>query len=268
MEPFIQPDQSGTVLQIPFELLSDIFLLSLQAYPPGSDSLRPNRPPWTLVNVCRHWRYVALSTPLLWASLPWLNTNSAPKKLRHFLRLSLQRSSPALFSLNLTAYLPERTFDKIHKTLPLLDDILPHIDRCCELTLLANAHVIPHLDELTRMTALHSLTLKFHGACIDFPTLPGHLHSIGLDFGNNRTPQLRNFTVEAPLHIPGQDKELDCAPVVFDWVRVPWDQLTSFTATSMPAVYVLEALRHASRLRDVTVRETWVFTNDFDEHAS
>ncbi|KAK7036301.1 F-box domain-containing protein [Favolaschia claudopus] len=54
-------------LELPFELISDIFTLCL----PFRRRVRPhrNRAPLNLSSVCRQWRAVALGTPQLWASV-------------------------------------------------------------------------------------------------------------------------------------------------------------------------------------------------------
>ncbi|KAF7366750.1 F-box domain-containing protein [Mycena sanguinolenta] len=54
------------IAALPFELSSEIFL---QCLPPSPSPNKPYEAPMLLMNVCRAWTQVALSTPLLWTSI-------------------------------------------------------------------------------------------------------------------------------------------------------------------------------------------------------
>ncbi|KAJ7757583.1 hypothetical protein B0H16DRAFT_1885596 [Mycena metata] len=70
------------VLTLPPEILSDIFIRCLSAPPPAFDDCKTYAPntklaPLLLLQVCRTWRDIALSTPFLWSSL-----HLGPKEVR------------------------------------------------------------------------------------------------------------------------------------------------------------------------------------------
>ncbi|KAF8874601.1 hypothetical protein BD779DRAFT_249504 [Infundibulicybe gibba] len=56
------------VSRLPPEILGEIFLHCLPLGKRGTFSTR--HAPWLLTKVCRSWRKVALSTPLLWSRFP------------------------------------------------------------------------------------------------------------------------------------------------------------------------------------------------------
>ncbi|KAJ7192150.1 hypothetical protein C8J57DRAFT_1109802, partial [Mycena rebaudengoi] len=57
------------VLTLPAELVSRIFIACLPAYPRPS----PHTAPLLVVQICHHWREIALETSELWASLSILS---------------------------------------------------------------------------------------------------------------------------------------------------------------------------------------------------
>ncbi|KAJ8089070.1 hypothetical protein PM082_014318 [Marasmius tenuissimus] len=110
------------IRRLPPEILSEIFRICTfdvqdvtfcyddQAeYRRFPGSLNTNRAPWVLGQVCRTWRFAALSTSELWASinLAWLHTpENATDSLKFLLELQLQRSgeSPLAISLHTGTY--------------------------------------------------------------------------------------------------------------------------------------------------------------------
>ncbi|KAJ7741674.1 hypothetical protein B0H16DRAFT_1029536, partial [Mycena metata] len=56
------------VLTLPTELVSEIFIHFLPDYP-SSPPLRGTRSPNILAAICQKWRYIALSTPLMWRAI-------------------------------------------------------------------------------------------------------------------------------------------------------------------------------------------------------
>ncbi|KAJ7484040.1 hypothetical protein B0H11DRAFT_2416307, partial [Mycena galericulata] len=89
------------VLSLPAEITSEIFTQFLPAYPERS-LLFGTLSPSFLCRICRQWRYVALSTPVLWNALRLdLNFPRLYEEQLHLLELWLQRSGGSPLSLEL-----------------------------------------------------------------------------------------------------------------------------------------------------------------------
>ncbi|KAJ6564791.1 hypothetical protein B0H19DRAFT_1141987 [Mycena capillaripes] len=59
------------MMRLPVEIVAEIFILCLpDTYPGSSDQLpAKSRAPLLLLNICKHWADVAVSTPALWKNL-------------------------------------------------------------------------------------------------------------------------------------------------------------------------------------------------------
>ncbi|KAF9478373.1 hypothetical protein BDN70DRAFT_48545 [Pholiota conissans] len=246
--PFVPLAQS-----LPFELLSEIFSICLHNFSSDSDSLRPDHPPWTFAKVCRHWRAVCLSSPLLWVRFPRLNTNSENSRndaFRGLLRTSLELSNPAPYKLHLTTYSHP---DQDWELPPLLSDLLPYIDRCEELTIAMNEYIIEKLHQLQwKLNTLCILSLRFYGPSRDFDT--GSTPK--LTIFDKDVPCLESVTVEL---VPHSSSYHFTIPTLFkfDYIRLPWGQLTSFSAIYFSNHSALEALRNAPMLRECSFTGMW-----------
>ncbi|KAF8207829.1 hypothetical protein K438DRAFT_345506 [Mycena galopus ATCC 62051] len=63
-------ENERTILTLPNEITSEIFVHSLPRFPSYQTStVNPTRAPMLLLRVCRAWRSIALSTPRLWTNL-------------------------------------------------------------------------------------------------------------------------------------------------------------------------------------------------------
>ncbi|KAJ6554310.1 hypothetical protein B0H19DRAFT_1153133 [Mycena capillaripes] len=126
------------VLTLPNELVSEIFIHFLPAYPLcpplfGIDS------PTSLTHICREWRQIALATPQLWRAIQLYDHDN--KQLYHVVNIWLDRSRSCLLSIHsetnyawpelFSGFLPHRSrweYLKLHcvqippaaATLPLL----------------------------------------------------------------------------------------------------------------------------------------------------
>ncbi|KAF8874603.1 hypothetical protein BD779DRAFT_249554 [Infundibulicybe gibba] len=111
------------VFRLPPEVLGEIFLHCLPLRKWGSFSACDA--PWLLTKVCRSWREVVLSTPLLWSGLPFLGPGKGywegGGRLR-LLELHLEHSAGATLSLALE--LPPNPDD-----VPFIPLITPHLSR-------------------------------------------------------------------------------------------------------------------------------------------
>ncbi|KAJ7741667.1 hypothetical protein B0H16DRAFT_1323725, partial [Mycena metata] len=85
------------VLTLPTELVSEIFIHFLPDYP-SSPPLRGTRSPNILAAICQKWRYIALSSPLLWRAISLDYAPNAQGQLR-MLETWLSRSGQCPLSL-------------------------------------------------------------------------------------------------------------------------------------------------------------------------
>ncbi|KAF4623142.1 hypothetical protein D9613_001305 [Agrocybe pediades] len=67
--------EDGATARLPSSALRKIFVYTLTDYYLGHTALPMKHSflPWNLTHVCRRWREVALSTPLLWTQIPCIN---------------------------------------------------------------------------------------------------------------------------------------------------------------------------------------------------
>ncbi|KAJ7487321.1 hypothetical protein B0H11DRAFT_1956558 [Mycena galericulata] len=87
------------VLALPNEILSEIFLHFIPAYPRCAPR-EGRRSPLLLAHVCRDWRETALATPTLWRAIPLGGYNSSQDHIR-FLESWLSRSGDLPLSIQM-----------------------------------------------------------------------------------------------------------------------------------------------------------------------
>ena len=115
-------------LRIPHELLAEIFVIGLDAM----DSERQSHPLintylFHLTAVCNFWRFVAISTPTLWAKIRCIyNTPKKVGSVAAHLKLQLERSKDVLLDLELV---PGPDSDNA-LTRKIVGIIYPHLHRC------------------------------------------------------------------------------------------------------------------------------------------
>ncbi|ESK86921.1 hypothetical protein Moror_3390 [Moniliophthora roreri MCA 2997] len=86
------PDGCDYIDRLPFELLSDIFLLARVPSGENQNPLNLGAFPWVLCNVCRRWRAIAEVTPPLWRSVNIHVTSGQLYAFRDHEKLVLQKS--------------------------------------------------------------------------------------------------------------------------------------------------------------------------------
>ncbi|KAF8872286.1 hypothetical protein BD779DRAFT_349413 [Infundibulicybe gibba] len=122
------PPVRRAVFDLPVEVLGEIFLHCL---PPGKwGSLSERDAPWLLIKVCRSWREVALSTPLLWSRLPFISGEISWKKdCLRLLELYLENSMGTALSLGFELAAPDSD------DAPFLSVVAPHLFRSQHLSI-------------------------------------------------------------------------------------------------------------------------------------
>ncbi|KAJ7914442.1 hypothetical protein B0H13DRAFT_2325323 [Mycena leptocephala] len=139
------------VLTLPNEVVSHIFLKALPRYPKAPPLSGPFSPT-SLGQICREWRAIALSTPMLWRAISFIAPDKfwGPDKSQldlafqrnlPLLRLWLERSGACPLSIQLTG------------ETRLLDALIPHIHRVEHLKLAS-----PNVQDL-QSTIEHSFPI-------------------------------------------------------------------------------------------------------------
>ncbi|KAJ7202652.1 hypothetical protein GGX14DRAFT_463158 [Mycena pura] len=124
----LQRPERSPILEIPPEILSEIFERFVPAYPewpPLSGILSP----LLLCRICRYWREIAMSTPTLWAAIDLSIDNQAEEQQLELLDLWLSRSGSCPLSLSIEVTVRGSPDTMPH---PSLSQLLPTIIRHCE----------------------------------------------------------------------------------------------------------------------------------------
>ncbi|KAJ6578668.1 hypothetical protein DFH09DRAFT_1148046 [Mycena vulgaris] len=208
------------VLTLPFEITSRIFLDCL---PQDADTiLRPypsqNEAPLVLTRVCRDWRAVAVSTPMLWTHLRIeLDSDDGrghiDSKWVALLDIWLQRSQPHPLSMtvsNLSYTEPDET---------LVGVLDRHSPRWRDLTLKLPFNHFSRLSAHVSLPLLERLTISAHGS-------PDMINPISA-FRN--APRLNHVCLEGGMH-PSD-------------LLLPWDQLRTMEFYGASSDDCLELLR-------------------------
>ncbi|KAF7374469.1 hypothetical protein MSAN_00331200 [Mycena sanguinolenta] len=128
------------IRRIPQDVLVEIFLLCLPSE--HNALIDPAEAPLVLVRICRHWRSVAYSSPILWRSIhiPSLHYRETPPnvllRLEKIVKEWLERSANCSLSVSFVDsanYVPDLDSH------PLVLQLLPFSRRFCHLTLTGDA---------------------------------------------------------------------------------------------------------------------------------
>ncbi|KAJ6589152.1 hypothetical protein B0H19DRAFT_1058201 [Mycena capillaripes] len=224
------------VLTLPPEIVSEIFLNYLPTYPEIPPLLGISSPS-LLCQICRHWRAIAVSTPVLWRAIRMdgANYRDSEEMLTAQLELVetwLSRSGDCTLSLSLTEFSPNSVF------LPrFLETVALHCQRW-EYVVLHNTP-IEHLHLLRdEMPLLRNLTLD-HGLLLS---------------GNVQDP------VEVFLRAPRLKSVTTPQYFLKTAIALPWAQLTHFDGGRFYEDESREILRDATHLVDcrLHIRRSYV----------
>ncbi|KAF8882659.1 hypothetical protein BD779DRAFT_910874 [Infundibulicybe gibba] len=252
-EPAEDHRQQRTIVDLPMEILSEIFIQCIGVvahermgkgptwYPPtrdwayswyssprdkSSEYYSGEAPLLPITHVCRHWRSVAISTPRLWARLPPIGEhNVLPESGEDKLfRIYLARSGKAPLSINISCWRDSR--DEYMAAL-----LSPHLHRAGKLriTYFTPSSTSP-LDRL-----FVSLRGKFE--------LLTHLH-IGY-IGMQHTPQYFDTFEHAPLL-----RNIFGRPQFF---ALPWSQIKRYCGKFRHVEHALCVLHQYAQLESLSL---------------
>lgn len=133
---------------VPLDVLQEVFLSCLPSE--HNALIDPTEAPLLLGRICRHWRRVAYSTPMLWSSIyiPLFNyeyTSPSLSKLERLIEAWLERSATCPLSVSLCDITGRFESNKDH---PLILQLLPISRRICDLALSGNAQFFLPLLQL------------------------------------------------------------------------------------------------------------------------
>ncbi|KAJ7817969.1 hypothetical protein B0H13DRAFT_2682990 [Mycena leptocephala] len=207
------------VLTLPNEIVSEIFIHFLPAYPecpPLTGLLSPT----VLTHVCRRWREIALGTPTLWSAIGTSYYDGIPLKQKaHLFDLWLKRSRSRPLSLRIVN----------RDVAEILAAVVPHRARWEHLDFLLPPSY-PHIFD-SPMPLLRHLDLELS----DYPATDSDVLATFCD-----VPLLRSVILDA---------------AALTSIMLPWAQLTSLTLSN---VYLRECVTVLQKTSNLVHCELWL----------
>ncbi|KAJ7474775.1 hypothetical protein FB451DRAFT_276007 [Mycena latifolia] len=210
LDRFVYP-----ILTLPPEITSEIFLWCSE---PNLGTMDPDLPPLLLLQVCKAWKAVAVSTPALWDTIRDTEFSN-PENMENAITSWFGRAGARPISLDLTYFL-KRESAHMHSVIRRHASRLQSLELCI-------AGDFSYLADIRPFPLLRHLTLSSIGGMLDSSGTPIPV------FGG--APLLRHLTVE------------NLAP---SRLMIPWSQLTNFTATLVALEECLGVLRLATVLEE------------------
>ncbi|KAJ7659330.1 hypothetical protein DFH06DRAFT_1406506 [Mycena polygramma] len=199
------------VLTLPYDILSEIFKHFLPVYPLCPDLRGGILSPVLLTHICRHWREIALTTPILWRALSVTSTRPLPKS-----EIWLDRSRYHPLSIAIHHLL--------HPVSEFLSAVIPYRARWEHLRLSIPASNLSVIKG--PMPLLCHLDLSLDGP-INYSGTPA--------FTLEESPRLRTVILRGQFATSA--------------VALPWEQLTSLTLLHVTRSQYWAILRQTSNLR-------------------
>lgn len=203
---------SSSLRRLPIEILAHIFFI---ASPSFVSPLARKVEPWTLAQVSRRWRSVALGTPCLWSAISldlshFPTLMAIPKAPVTILEDVLHRSSNHDLSIRFISPLEPPIKPHTAATAKWFETLISHCERCKTIDFTFNGYLVLPLDNLTnRLPRLESFRIHFED--------PEDLET-GYD------PSLISFGIAPSLHSV-YISDFDNPPLIV----LPWNQLRSLS---------------------------------------
>ncbi|KAJ7633173.1 hypothetical protein FB45DRAFT_1148727 [Roridomyces roridus] len=219
-------DYKYPVLTLPTEITSEIFI----RFVPWHSRLVDYNSPAFLLQICRHWRDVALTTPALWSSF-WLCIYDEPVQIQlRKLQTWLQRSKDYPLSFHIQCVYGPR-----HQAMdPIIDAVVSHASRWQHVNIF-----LPSIEKFGRLVGPMPL---LRSACVDVE-----------DWGRGK-----EATVAVALFTEAPNLKHAFLHVLFEPSRLalPWSQLTTLTAEFLFPAQAIEILCNAKLLQycSMTIR--------------
>ncbi|KAJ6535181.1 hypothetical protein B0H10DRAFT_2145086 [Mycena sp. CBHHK59/15] len=224
------------ILTLPVEITTEIFYHCLPISP---EEPSPHRAPMLLVNVCRDWRNIAVSSHGLWSSFRIRFKYETWEISFSHLKTWLLRSGSHPLSLHLAQNNYSRVTD--FESSDLMDEICEHSGRWSDMHLSLPWHSFVLLEKRLNRPLPSLRKLRLSGESVYeflFPTTYASLSAFAT------APALREVQIESlilPFLIPS---------------GLPWAQLTTFKGMDFSANQCIRVLEIGSSIQDCTFRLT------------
>ncbi|KAJ7076017.1 hypothetical protein B0H15DRAFT_865155 [Mycena belliarum] len=214
------------ILTVPREIIEEIFVFCL---PNGGDDPQvphPSAAPMVLLNVCQHWRNIALSTPRLWCSL---RVNLQAQRFKNSLPLlecwlARARSCPLSLAVVYTTY----------EANPSPDFLIWSLTKSCEQW--QDVRLELPFKDLQRLTGIEGHIPLLRKLLIG----PSDAYSAGMQ--GMRIAPITAFSDAPSL------REVHLVTGYPFTIELPWAQLTKLQATSLSVCECLEILEASPAL--------------------
>ncbi|KAJ7633148.1 hypothetical protein FB45DRAFT_522992 [Roridomyces roridus] len=233
-------DYKYPILTLPAEITSEIFLQFLPSYPERSRVIGPHSPSF-LLQICRQWRDVALTTPALWSTVELIlrvDSSRYHAQQLDLLKMWLQRSGNCSLSVLLESIIgvdDDRTIVE-----ECIDALLCHASRWQDMEIILSPEGLRKIAG--SMPLLHSLTIGMESR-EERPKTPVALFT--------DAPALKRVLLYGSFD-----------PFL---VALPWFQITTLRAEALYAKEAIEILRHATMLEDCSLD---ILSNDSPEPST
>ncbi|KAJ6602786.1 hypothetical protein DFH09DRAFT_863641, partial [Mycena vulgaris] len=233
-------------LDLPNEIVSEIFLNVLPVYPYRPSPTGPSSPT-VLAQICSRWRQLSFSTPLLWRAIRLKFrdcTESAPYLTILQTWLTRSNNRPLSISLEYDAFEAAGSLNP-SVLARFLDEIVPHSARWEYIELMVPLALVPLIQG--PMPLLRALT-----------------------FGPSYFSREISSIFE-PAPIPAFDEAPNLDTLILSRyfapssVILPWAQITTLTAQSLHFHECLEIMHHAANLVHCTFTLRY---DDFEESVT
>ncbi|KAJ7474824.1 hypothetical protein FB451DRAFT_1464943 [Mycena latifolia] len=210
LDRFVYP-----ILTLPPEITSEIFLWCSE---PTRGVMYPSVAPLLILQVCRAWRAIAVSTPALWDTIRTTESDN-PKNMENAIKSWFGRAGSHPLSLDFT-YSGRRDSMHLHSLICRYASRLQSLELCSE-------------GDFSDLTDIRPFPLLRHLTLI----------SIGGTLDSNGTPIPPFGSAPLLCHL-----EIHNLPP--SRLMIPWSQLTNFTATLVALEECLGVLRLATALEE------------------
>ncbi|KAJ7633165.1 hypothetical protein FB45DRAFT_914515 [Roridomyces roridus] len=213
------------VLTLPAEITSEIFMQFLPSYPERPSLIGPQSPS-LLLQICRKWRDVALTTPALWSTMKLTLDSIYHVRQRHLLHVWLKRSGNRSLSMGLACSFGMADDDEI--LIEFVDSLACYATRWQEMEIVLPCESFRRITgSMPRLRSVNIGSFWWEHP----PETPILLFT--------EAPALKNVVLSATFN-----------PLT---ITLPWLQITTLVAEALSLDEAVEILRQTTTLEHCTL---------------